>query len=142
MNNKIHTLLQAICEPPPRHADLKSIIETAPPVDALPAPQAAWMLIGLIRYRERKRYYPTDGDDHPSSAGNRKATEEFVLLLNTYYNKWAATRPNKARASKPCSACGFPRWPGYDLTFHTGEYIVNPAYRDRQAHASNPPVNS
>ena len=33
-------------------------------------------------------YYPTDGDDHPSSAGNRKATEEFVPLLNVYTHRW------------------------------------------------------
>lgn len=33
-------------------------------------------------------YYPTDGDDHPSPAGNRKAVEEFVPLLNIYYHRW------------------------------------------------------
>jgi len=34
--------------------------------------------------------YPTlDGaNDHPSPAGNRKATAEFVPLLNVYYNCW------------------------------------------------------
>jgi len=31
--------------------------------------------------------YPT-GDDHPSAAGNRKATGEFVPVLNAYYNCW------------------------------------------------------
>lgn len=31
--------------------------------------------------------YPT-GDDHPSPAGNQKATGEFVPLLNVYYNCW------------------------------------------------------
>jgi hypothetical protein len=31
--------------------------------------------------------YPT-GDSHPSSAGNRKATGEFVPLLNYYYQRW------------------------------------------------------
>ncbi len=31
--------------------------------------------------------YPT-GDDHPSMAGNQKATGEFVPLLNAYYNCW------------------------------------------------------
>jgi hypothetical protein len=43
-------------------------------------------------------YFPTDGDDHPSAAGNRKATEEFVPLLNAYYQKWAATKPAAATA--------------------------------------------
>jgi hypothetical protein len=31
--------------------------------------------------------YPT-GDDHPSTAGNLKATAEFVQLLNLTYNRW------------------------------------------------------
>ncbi len=43
-------------------------------------------------------YYPSDGDDHPAATGNRKATEEFVPLLNAYYNKWAATKPKLAPA--------------------------------------------
>ena len=30
-------------------------------------------------------FYPSNGDDHPSSKGNRKATEEFVPLLNVFY---------------------------------------------------------
>ena len=34
--------------------------------------------------------YPT-GDSHPSSAGNRKATGEFVPLLNYYYQRWAGS---------------------------------------------------
>lgn len=36
--------------------------------------------------------YPS-GDDHPSEAGSRKATEEFVPLLNVFYHRWAATAP-------------------------------------------------
>jgi hypothetical protein len=36
--------------------------------------------------------YPS-GDDHPSEAGSRKATEEFVPLLNIFYHRWAATVP-------------------------------------------------
>lgn len=36
-------------------------------------------------------YYPSE-DDHPSAAGNRKATREFVPLLNVYYNRWKASR--------------------------------------------------
>ena len=35
-------------------------------------------------------YYPSNGDDHPSPKGNRKATEEFVPLLNVYYHRWGA----------------------------------------------------
>jgi hypothetical protein len=33
--------------------------------------------------------YPT-GDSHPSRAGNRKATAEFVPLLNYFYQRWRA----------------------------------------------------
>lgn len=36
--------------------------------------------------------YPS-GDDHPSMEGNAKATEEFVQMLNFFYNRWAATAP-------------------------------------------------
>jgi len=33
--------------------------------------------------------YPNDGsDNHPSPAGNQKASSEFVPLLNTFYNRW------------------------------------------------------
>jgi len=37
-------------------------------------------------------HYPSDGDDHPSPAGNLKATEEFVPLLNVYYHRWQRDR--------------------------------------------------
>ncbi len=33
-------------------------------------------------------HYPSNGDDHPSQAGNRKATTEFIPLLNVYYHRW------------------------------------------------------
>jgi hypothetical protein len=36
--------------------------------------------------------YPS-GDDHPSEAGSRKATGEFIPLLNIYYHRWAAGAP-------------------------------------------------
>ena len=35
--------------------------------------------------------YPTEkGDDHPSIAGNQKATAEFIPLLNVAYHRWKA----------------------------------------------------
>ncbi len=46
-------------------------------------------------------YYPSDGDDHPSPAGNRKATQEFVPLLNAWCAKWAGTEPQVASETKP-----------------------------------------
>lgn len=38
--------------------------------------------------------YPSStGDDHPSRAGNRKATAELVPMLNVIYNNWMAAAP-------------------------------------------------
>ncbi len=34
--------------------------------------------------------YPS-GDSHPSTAGHRKATAEFVPLLNVFYNRWKSS---------------------------------------------------
>ncbi len=35
-------------------------------------------------------YYPSSrDDDHPSESGSRKATEEFIPLLNIFYHRWA-----------------------------------------------------
>ena len=34
-------------------------------------------------------YYPSSsGDDHPSKTGNRKATSEFIPMLNIFYHRW------------------------------------------------------
>jgi len=44
--------------------------------------------------------YPT-GDDHPSRLGNRKATDEFVPLLNVYVNRWIATAPAEPAVMTP-----------------------------------------
>lgn len=38
-------------------------------------------------------YYPSDGDDHPAPAGNRKATEEFIPLLNVFFHRWQSGAP-------------------------------------------------
>jgi hypothetical protein len=37
--------------------------------------------------------YPTDGDNHPSPAGNRKATREIVPLLNVFFHRWQKNAP-------------------------------------------------
>ena len=37
-------------------------------------------------------HYPS-GDDHPSIEGSRKATEEFVPLLNVFYHRWQTNAP-------------------------------------------------
>lgn len=33
-----------------------------------------------------------DGDNHPNAVGNQKAANEFVPLLNYYYNRWKKSR--------------------------------------------------
>ncbi len=42
--------------------------------------------------------YPT-GDDHPSQAGNLKATGEFVSLLNIFYNRWKGNQTTPTATS-------------------------------------------
>jgi len=37
-------------------------------------------------------HYPS-GDDHPSKKGSQKATDEFIPLLNYFYNRWQAEKP-------------------------------------------------
>jgi hypothetical protein len=36
--------------------------------------------------------YAENGDDHPTPAGNRKATGEYVPLLNFFYHRWQGER--------------------------------------------------
>ena len=36
--------------------------------------------------------YPS-GDDHPSKKGSQKATDEFIPLLNYFFNRWQADNP-------------------------------------------------
>ena len=39
--------------------------------------------------------YPSNGgDDHPNQAGSRKATEEFLPLLNIFYQRWKEAAQN------------------------------------------------
>lgn len=46
-------------------------------------------------------YYPSSpGDDHPSQEGNRKATEEFVPMLNVFYNRWKTSAPAQPPAAE------------------------------------------
>lgn len=41
--------------------------------------------------------YPS-GDDHPSEAGSQKATEEFIPMLNYFYQVWQSGAPADASA--------------------------------------------
>ena len=40
-----------------------------------------------------KEYYRSS-DDHPNPAGSQKATNEYIGLLNIFYNRWVTTAPN------------------------------------------------
>lgn len=45
--------------------------------------------------------YPTDsGDSHPNTAGQTKATEEFVGLLNFFYNTWRSDPASVSASEK------------------------------------------
>jgi hypothetical protein len=37
-------------------------------------------------------YYPS-GDDHPNQAGSKKATNEYIGLLNVFYHRWNPSAP-------------------------------------------------
>jgi len=54
-------------------------------------------------------YYPSNGDDHPSPKGNRKATEEIVPLINLYYHRWQA-------GQEPVQSTGVPSVPEQTIT--------------------------
>ena len=46
-------------------------------------------------------FYPSGGsDEHPSTKGDRKATAEYIPLLNTYYNTWKAKQRNVKPTTK------------------------------------------
>ncbi len=62
-----------------------------------------WVKNGVIEHvigsSRNTEYYPSD-DAHPSQAGNLKATEEFLPMLNTFYHRWqAAGVPSPVPAS-------------------------------------------
>lgn len=40
-------------------------------------------------------HYPSgSGDDHPNPEGSQKATDEFIELLNIFYNRWRVDAPD------------------------------------------------
>jgi len=64
--------------------------------------------------------YPS-GDDHPSKKGSQKATDEFIPLLNYFYNRWQAENPTSLPPiSEDASADSSP----------TAEYIQRPEHPD------------
>lgn len=53
-------------------------------------------------------YYPSaGGDNHPNTIGSRKATDEFIELLNIFYHRWDPSSPvchNLTLNSNPASS--------------------------------------
>ena len=45
-------------------------------------------------------HYPTN-DDHPSAEGSKKATDEFIPLLNLFYHRWREDLPAPPVISEP-----------------------------------------
>ena len=52
--------------------------------------------------------YPS-GDDHPSEQGSRKATEEFLPMLNLFYQRWKANAPAQAAPQPDVNAPAEPQ---------------------------------
>ncbi len=79
--------------------------------------------------------YGSDGDSHPTAAGNQKATAEFVQLLNVFYHRWTGGAPtpspwiylpvilknwSASTSTPPSGVC--PAYPS-DFTFITGTEV-------------------
>jgi hypothetical protein len=56
----------------------------------------------VIKDNRNTEYYPSE-DDHPSRQGNQKATQEFLPILNIFYNRWKSSAPPQA-SSQPISS--------------------------------------
>ena len=58
-------------------------------------------------------------DSHPTSAGNRKATGEFVEMLNVFYHRWqASTEPPSVGAFEPDGGRGpVGAWADFTTTY-------------------------
>jgi hypothetical protein len=84
-----------------------------------------WYQDGQIEHVVTNRnteYYPSD-DDHPSAKGSRKATNEFIPLLNIFYNRWASSGtlnlppatvcrvPSSPATSAPSTSASSRSWP-------------------------------
>ena len=57
----------------------------------------------IIKDNRNTEYYPSE-DDHPSQKGNQKATQEFLPMLNIFFNRWKASAPAPANPQPPSSS--------------------------------------
>lgn len=71
--------------------------------------------------------YDSGGDDHPNAAGDRKATAEFVPLLNAAYNAWTQDTM-RAVVTPTANAAGWLRRSA-TVTLRAGASVVE--YRHR-----------
>jgi hypothetical protein len=70
--------------------------------------------------------YPSSpDDDHPSVAGSRKATEEFVPLLNFFYNRWKAAAPDVPPATENAPVSTQPSQPNTEQPSATASSLDN-----------------
>ena len=49
----------------------------------------------IIKENRNTEFYPSE-DDHPSRQGNQKATQEFLPMLNIFFNRWKDSVPTQA----------------------------------------------
>ncbi len=71
-------------------------------------------------------HYPTSrDDDHPDPQGSRKATEEFVPLLNVFYHRWmsGAPLPPPGETPQPTVAVAATQAPGASIP--TGSDLID-----------------
>jgi hypothetical protein len=57
----------------------------------------------VINDKRNTEYYPSE-DDHPNRQGNQKATQEFLPMLNIFYNRWKAASPTAPATSSAPTA--------------------------------------
>ena len=53
----------------------------------------------VIQNGDGTLYYDSNGDAHPNTEGNRKASAEFIPLLNVYYHRWQSGASQEPPAS-------------------------------------------
>ena len=73
-------------------------------------------------------YYDSDGDEHPNSAGNQKATDEFVPMLNIFYNRWiagaqASSAPQQEAQTQPEAGEAAPEQDQPPMAFAGGSLV-------------------
>lgn len=50
-------------------------------------------IVHVVQNSQNTLYYPSSpDDDHPNATGDRKATEEFVPVLNAFFQRWKSSQ--------------------------------------------------